>query len=121
MATTALPVPRGPPERDRALQTAGMEVALSEPALSDAAEFIDAVRASGPLHIPWLALPDTNELFAAYLDRAARDDQPSYLIRPPRQLRGRSPRAHGRAGPGSVTPSSGSSAERRSAAGRPSG
>ena len=58
-----------------------MEVALSGPALSDAAEFIDAVRASSPLHGPWLGLPDTPELFAAYLERAARGDQASYLIR----------------------------------------
>jgi ribosomal-protein-alanine N-acetyltransferase len=63
------------------LQTAGMDVALSEPALSDGAEFTEAVRASRPLHDPWLGLPDTPELFAAYLDRAARDDQASYLIR----------------------------------------
>lgn len=58
-----------------------MEVALSEPALPDAAEFIDAVRASSALHGPWLDLPDTPELFVAYLDRAARDDQANYLIR----------------------------------------
>ena len=63
------------------LQTAGMDVALSEPSPSDAAEFIDAVRASEPLHAPWLSLPDTPELFAAYLERVARDDQASYLIR----------------------------------------
>ncbi len=58
-----------------------MEVALSAPALSDAADFIDAVRASRPLHHPWLDLPDTPGLFAAYLERAARDDQANYLIR----------------------------------------
>jgi len=58
-----------------------MDVALSEPSPSDAADFIEAVRASAPLHAPWLALPDTPELFAAYLERAARDDQASYLIR----------------------------------------
>jgi [ribosomal protein S5]-alanine N-acetyltransferase len=63
------------------LQTAGMEVVLSEPAPSDAAEFVDAVRASGALHQPWLDLPDTTELFAAYLERAARNDQADYLIR----------------------------------------
>jgi [ribosomal protein S5]-alanine N-acetyltransferase len=63
------------------LQTAGMDVALSEPSASDAAEFIDAVRASGALHGPWLTPPDTPELFAAYLQRVARDDQASYLIR----------------------------------------
>jgi len=65
----------------RVLQTAGMEVVLSEPSPADAAEFIDAVRASAPLHAPWLGLPGTPELFAAYLERAVRDDQASYLIR----------------------------------------
>jgi len=63
------------------LQTAGMEVVLSEPSPSDAAEFIDAVRESRPLHAPWLGLADTPEAFAAYLDRVVRDDQASYLIR----------------------------------------
>ena len=63
------------------LQTAGMELLLSEPAPSDAAEFIDAVRASRALHAPWVGMPDTPELFAAYLERVARDDQASYLIR----------------------------------------
>lgn len=58
-----------------------MEVTLSQPAPSDAGEFIDAVRASRPLHRPWLELPDTPELFAAYLDRTAREDQANYLIR----------------------------------------
>jgi [ribosomal protein S5]-alanine N-acetyltransferase len=58
-----------------------MDVAISEPSPSDAAEFIDAARASGPLATPWLRLPDTPELFAAYLERAARDDRASYLIR----------------------------------------
>jgi [ribosomal protein S5]-alanine N-acetyltransferase len=65
----------------RVLQTAGMEVVLSEPSASDAAEFIDAARESRSLATPWLRLPDTPELFAAYLERAARDDQASYLIR----------------------------------------
>ena len=63
------------------MQTADMEVVLSEPSSADAAEFIDAVRASSALHARWVAPPDTPELFAAYLDRAARDDQASYLIR----------------------------------------
>ncbi len=63
------------------LQTAAMDVVLSEPSPSDAAEFIDAVRASGALHGPWLAPPATPHLFAAYLERVARDDQASYLIR----------------------------------------
>jgi ribosomal-protein-alanine N-acetyltransferase len=74
------PAPRQAPA-GRVLQTAGMDVALSQPSPADAAEFIDAARDSIPLHAPWLRLPDTPELFAAYLERAARDDQASYLIR----------------------------------------
>jgi ribosomal-protein-alanine N-acetyltransferase len=58
-----------------------MDVVLSEPSASDAAEFIDAVRASRSLHHPWLDLPDTPGRFAAYLDRVGRDDQANYLIR----------------------------------------
>jgi [ribosomal protein S5]-alanine N-acetyltransferase len=61
--------------------TAGMEVVLSAPSAADAADFIDAVRASRALHHPWLDLPDTPGLFAAYLERAAREDQAAYLIR----------------------------------------
>jgi [ribosomal protein S5]-alanine N-acetyltransferase len=61
--------------------TASMEVALSEPSASDAAEFIDAVRASRSLHGAWLDLPDTPARFAAYVDRIGREDQVGYLIR----------------------------------------
>jgi [ribosomal protein S5]-alanine N-acetyltransferase len=56
-------------------------VAVSAPSAADAAEFIAAVRASRALHGPWLSPPDTPARFAAYLGRAARDDQASYLIR----------------------------------------
>jgi len=62
-------------------KTAGMEVVLSVPSAADAAEFIEAVRASRALHRPWLDLPDTPGLFAVYLDRSAREDQANYLIR----------------------------------------
>jgi [ribosomal protein S5]-alanine N-acetyltransferase len=58
-----------------------MDVALSVPQGSDAEEFIEAARASRPLHRPWVDPPDTPERFAAYLSRAARDDQAAYLIR----------------------------------------
>jgi [ribosomal protein S5]-alanine N-acetyltransferase len=57
------------------------EVVLSAPSAADAAEFIAAVRESRALHGPWLNPPDTPAQFAAYLDRAAREDQASYLIR----------------------------------------
>lgn len=63
------------------LHTAGMEIVLSGPSPSDAAEFIEAARASRQLHASWIGPPDTPELFAAYLERAARDDYASYLIR----------------------------------------
>jgi len=58
-----------------------MDVVLSTPSPADAAEFIAAARASKSLHHPWINPPDTAERFAAYLARAARDDQASYLIR----------------------------------------
>jgi [ribosomal protein S5]-alanine N-acetyltransferase len=62
-------------------RTEETEVFLSAPSPADAAEFIAAVRASRELHGPWLGPPDTPAQFAAYLDRAAREDQASYLIR----------------------------------------
>jgi [ribosomal protein S5]-alanine N-acetyltransferase len=58
-----------------------MEVVLSPPSAADAEEFIGAVRASRSLHGPWLGPADTPAMFAAYLERAAREDQASYLIR----------------------------------------
>jgi [ribosomal protein S5]-alanine N-acetyltransferase len=58
-----------------------MSVVLSRPSRADAAEFIAAARASSSFHGPWISAPDTPEWFAAYLDRAAREDQASYLIR----------------------------------------
>jgi len=58
-----------------------MDVVLSTPSPADAAEFIAAARASKSLHHSWINPPDTAERFAAYLARAARDDQASYLIR----------------------------------------
>jgi [ribosomal protein S5]-alanine N-acetyltransferase len=57
-----------------------VRVVLSRPSPADADEFISAVRASQALK-PWVDPPSTPERFAAYLDRAARDDHASYLIR----------------------------------------
>ena len=54
---------------------------IAPPTDDDAAEFIAAVRASRDLHRPWLDAADTKERFAAYLDRAAREDQAAFLIR----------------------------------------
>jgi ribosomal-protein-alanine N-acetyltransferase len=58
-----------------------MDVDVSAPKQSDAGEFIAAAQDSRPLHQPWLDAPDTPARFAAYLDRAARDDQAAYLLR----------------------------------------
>jgi [ribosomal protein S5]-alanine N-acetyltransferase len=56
-------------------------VALSAPSPADAGEFIAAVRASEAQLHPWVDSPDTADRFTAYLNRAARADQVSYLIR----------------------------------------
>jgi len=58
-----------------------MDVAISHPSPADAPEFVAAVLASRSLHQPWADPPDTPERFAAYLGRAAREDQACYLIR----------------------------------------
>jgi ribosomal-protein-alanine N-acetyltransferase len=58
-----------------------MDVDVAVPQNSDAGEFVAAVQASRSLHQPWLDPPDTPARFAAYLDRAARDDHAAYLIR----------------------------------------
>ena len=64
-------------------QTGAMsaDVRVSAPGTGDADEFIAAVQASRALQEPWVFPPDTPERFNAYLERAARDDQASYLIR----------------------------------------
>lgn len=58
-----------------------MDVTIGPPGPADAEEFVAAARASRALHRPWLFPPDTPELFAVYLERAARDDYAGYLIR----------------------------------------
>ncbi|MGO8961234.1 MAG: GNAT family N-acetyltransferase [Streptosporangiaceae bacterium] len=56
-------------------------ITLSQPSPSDASEFIAAARASEALQQPWVSAPDSPERFTAFLNRAARDDQASYLVR----------------------------------------
>ena len=58
-----------------------MTVVLRAPSPADADEFITAARASKSLHYPWVDAPDTITRFTAYLARAARENQASYLIR----------------------------------------
>ena len=57
------------------------DIDLAPPSPADADEFIAAAVESAALHRPWLTAPDTPERFAAFLNRAAREDQASYLIR----------------------------------------
>jgi ribosomal-protein-alanine N-acetyltransferase len=58
-----------------------MDIALSSPSDDDADEFLAAVAASQARHRPWIEPPDTPERFADYLERAARDDRASFLVR----------------------------------------
>jgi [ribosomal protein S5]-alanine N-acetyltransferase len=58
-----------------------MDVYLSAPTTVDADEFVAEVLASRQLHGSWIDLPDSSERFAAYLERAAREDQASFLVR----------------------------------------
>jgi len=56
-------------------------VSLSGPCAADADEFIAEARASASQQHPWVSAPDTAERFLAFLARAEREDQGSYLIR----------------------------------------
>jgi [ribosomal protein S5]-alanine N-acetyltransferase len=56
-------------------------ISLSAPSAADAEEFIAAARASVSLQHPWVSAPDTAERYQAFLDRAARENQGSYLVR----------------------------------------
>jgi [ribosomal protein S5]-alanine N-acetyltransferase len=56
-------------------------VIVTRPSPADADDFIAAARQSAALHRPWVTAPDTAERFTAYLTRADREDQASYLIR----------------------------------------
>jgi len=58
-----------------------MDIVLAHPSPADADEFIAAAVDSAALHGSWLSAPDTAERFAAFLKRAGREDQASYLIR----------------------------------------
>jgi ribosomal-protein-alanine N-acetyltransferase len=58
-----------------------MEVRISPPSPADEAEWIARVRASRRLHRPWIAMPDTPEGFAAYLERAAHPSRAFYVAR----------------------------------------
>lgn len=65
----------------RILPRMSRAVELQELEGSHAAEFIAAVRASRELHHPWVDAPDSAMRFAWYLQRAAREDHRSYVVR----------------------------------------
>jgi [ribosomal protein S5]-alanine N-acetyltransferase len=56
-------------------------VTLSAPTAADCDEFVAAARASRDAVMPWVDPPDSPERFAAYLDRAAREDFACFLVR----------------------------------------
>ncbi len=58
-----------------------MDIVLSRPSPQDAEEFIAAARTSAAMQQPWVSAPDTPERFVAFLNRAGREEQASYLIR----------------------------------------
>jgi ribosomal-protein-alanine N-acetyltransferase len=58
-----------------------VDIALAHPSPADADEFIAAAIDSASLHAPWLSAPDSAARFTAFLNRATREDQASYLIR----------------------------------------
>jgi ribosomal-protein-alanine N-acetyltransferase len=58
-----------------------VDIMLTHPSPADTDEFIAAAIDSASLHGSFLSAPDTAERFTAFLNRAAREDQASYLIR----------------------------------------
>ena len=56
-------------------------VILSAPSAADCAEFIEAAQASKSVMLPWVDPADSPERFAAYLDRAGREDSACFLVR----------------------------------------
>jgi ribosomal-protein-alanine N-acetyltransferase len=58
-----------------------MQVIIGEPGPGDEHDFLAAVLASREQHASWVNPPDTPERFTAYLARAGREEQASFLIR----------------------------------------
>lgn len=55
-------------------------VYVRQPELLDQAEFLEKVRHSRAIHTPWVCPPDTEELFALYLERMQAQNNVAYLI-----------------------------------------
>ncbi len=53
---------------------------LREPTLADQEDFLIRVRASRPLHQPWVSAPDTPAKFQAYIARMSQPDHLAFLV-----------------------------------------
>ena len=58
----------------------GADLSLRHPESSDRDAFIAAAQRSRDLHRPWTAAPDSDEAFAAYLERSDRDRESCLLV-----------------------------------------
>ena len=58
-----------------------MPVTISPPTEADGPEWVARARASRRLHRPWIAMPDTPEAYAAYLERARDPRRAFYVVR----------------------------------------
>jgi ribosomal-protein-alanine N-acetyltransferase len=56
-------------------------VRLTRPTLDDGPEFTRVMRASRPLHQPWVSAPYDMDAWRRYLRRLERDDEAGFLIR----------------------------------------
>jgi len=58
----------------------GDALSVRHPVPDDLDVFVAAARRSRALHGPWTTAPDTDEAFAAYLERSARDRESCLLV-----------------------------------------
>lgn len=58
----------------------GDDVSLRHPTPGDRDAFVAAAQRSRQLHHPWTTAPDTDEVYAAYLERAERDTESCVLV-----------------------------------------
>jgi ribosomal-protein-alanine N-acetyltransferase len=58
----------------------GDEISLRHPTAADRDAFVAAVQRSRELHHPWTTAPDTDDAFAAYLERSQRERESCVLV-----------------------------------------
>lgn len=58
----------------------GAGLSLRHPASSDRDVFVAAAQRSHDLHHPWTTAPDTDDAFAAYIERSERDRESCLLV-----------------------------------------